>query len=179
MQDDSILIKKILSGERRAERDLYEKYKRRWFRLCLRYGNSRHEAEDILQDGLSYVFKDLHQFNAERGAFLYWSNRVIINAALRYLKKNQWQKSFADLGEMREEPGKSDFIIEKISAKELTAVIQKLPLGYRVVFNLYVIEGFTHPEIAAQLDISVGTSKSQLSKAKRYLRKQLAVLFKI
>ena len=157
-------------------KELYQRYQRPWFRLCLRYGRNRNEAEDILQEGLLLVFKDLQQFDARRGEFIHWSNRIMVHAALRYLKKHQWQQSFDDLkiAQVQAEVGPS--ILDKLSAKELTRVIQQLPAGYRLIFNMYVMEGYSHPEIASMLHISVGTSKSQLAKAKKLLRQKLTLL---
>jgi RNA polymerase sigma-70 factor (ECF subfamily) len=175
--NDNEIIQKILSGNRQAERLLYDNYRQFWFRLCLRYGRNKTEAEDILQEGLLYIFRDLKQFNADRGQFKSWSARVLVNAALRYLKKNQWQQSFADLEVITSEATINNDILERISAKELTQVIQKLPSGYRVVFNMYAIEGFSHREIAEHLNISISTSKSQLFKARRALKQHLEVLF--
>lgn len=175
--DENDLIRRILLGERKAERTLYDKYKQLWFRLCLRYGRNRSEAEDILQEGLLFIFRDLKQFNPERGKFRSWSSRVLVNAALRYLKKNQWQQSFSDLELVTTEASISNDILEQISAKELTKIIQKLPSGYRVVFNMYAIEGYSHREIAEELNVSISTSKSQLFKARRALKGHLEVLF--
>ncbi len=177
MTDDSVLIKNILAGDKTATQMLYERHERHWFRLCLRYGRNRPEAQDIMQEGLVMVFRDLVQFDAARGEFRSWSNRVMVNAALRFLKKNQWQQSFEDLEMAETEADLSENILEKITAKELVQVIQQLPSGYRVIFNMYEIEGFSHQEIAETLNISEGTSKSQLSKAKKALRQKLEVLF--
>lgn len=173
MIEDHQLIAKILHGERQAEQELYNRHERRWFRLCLRYGKSRMEAMDILQEGLIAIFKDLYQFDAKRGTFVHWSNRVLVNAALRFLKKHQWQQTFMDLEAAENESEITEDALDKIAAKELIHLIHQLPLGYRIVFNMYVIEGFSHKEIAEQLKISTGTSKSQLSKAKKALRNQL------
>ena len=175
--EDNYLITHIRAGDKRAEQALYDRYKQRWFRLCLRYGRNRSEAEDIMQEGLMSIFKDLKQFNPQKGTFKYWSNRVLVNAALRYLKKHHWQQSFADLEVAASELTISENILQQITAKELTQVIQKLPSGYRVVFNMYAIEGYSHREIAEKLNISVSTSKSQLFKARRMLRQQLEILF--
>lgn len=155
---------------------LYQTYERYWFRICLRYGRNRAEAQDMLQEGLVMIFRDLHQFDAARGAFESWSNRVMVNAALRYLKKYQWQLSFEDLERVSNAPDFSETSMEKLSAKEITEVIQQLPTGYRVVFNMYEIEGYAHREIAEMLNISEGTSKSQLSKAKKMLRQKIEFL---
>ena len=173
MQEDKELILKILSGEQWAERALYEKHERHWFRLCLRYARERIEAMDILQDGLINVFKDLHQFDIEKGTFANWSNRVIVNTALRILKKKHWQQTFLELEAAAEEAEVREDALSKLAAKELIGLINALPLGYRIVFNMYVIEGYSHKEIAAHLEVSENTSKSQLSKAKKALRKQL------
>ncbi|MEM6966718.1 MAG: sigma-70 family RNA polymerase sigma factor, partial [Bacteroidota bacterium] len=172
MQEDNYFIKKILRGEKWAEQALYERHERRWFRLCLRYGKNRAEAMDILQEGLIGVYRDLHQFNAEKGTFVHWSNRVMVNAALRFLKKNQWQQTFVELDEAINEAEISEDVFSKLAAKELIQLINQLPLGYRIVFNMYVIEGFSHQEIADHLNVTASTSKSQLSKAKRALRKK-------
>lgn len=177
MQSDNDLIKNILHGQKSAERILYERHRQRWFRLALRYGKNKVEAQDVFQEGLISIFKDLHQFDFKRGEFIHWSNRVLVNAALRFLKKNQWQNTFTDLKVAKNEQEISESILDKIAAKELVQIIQQLPLGYRIVFNMYVIEGFSHKEIAAQLEISIGTSKSQLSKAKKALRNILEDFF--
>jgi len=176
-QNERQLIQDAIAGNKQAKRALYEKYERHWFRLCLRYGQNYAEAEDILQEGLIGIFKDLKQFDAERGAFSTWSNRVLVNAALRFLKQNQWQQSFVNLEEAHQEHMISENILAQISAQELTNIIQKLPLGYRVVFNMYAIEGYSHKEIAQTLKITISTSKSQLHKARKALKKQLEILF--
>ncbi len=173
MIEDHQLVAKILLGEKRSEQELYDRHERRWFRLCLRYGKSRMEAMDILQEGLIAIFKDLHQFDTEKGTFVHWSNRVLVNAALRFLKKNQWQQTFVALEAAENETEITEDALDKIAAKELILLIHQLPLGYRIVFNMYVIEGFSHKEIAEQLKITTGTSKSQLSKAKKALRSKL------
>jgi len=176
LQDDNFLVQQILSGDQEAEWNLYKQHERYWFRVCLRYGASRSEAEDILQEGLISVYSSLPQFEVRRGTFKSWSNRVIVNAALRFLKKNKWQQSFENIEEANEEIELSEDALDKIAAKELTELVQKLPIGYRLVFNLSVVEGYKHQEISEQLGISVGTSKSQLSKAKKALRQQLEIL---
>lgn len=170
------LIERIINGDKAAMQELYQTHERYWFRICLRYGRNRAEAQDILQEGLVMIFRDLHQFDAARGEFKSWSNRVLINAALRYLKKNQWQLSFEDLELVLNTLDFSETSMEKLSAKEITQVIQQLPTGYRMVFNMYEVEGYSHREIAAALNISEGTSKSQLSKAKKMLRQKIEFL---
>lgn len=174
--DDLKLIKRILNGDDKATDVMYKRYERIWFRLCLRYGRNRSDAEDIMQDGLLMIFRDLRQHDSQRGVFKRWSNRIMVNAALKYLKKHQWQQSFEDLSAADSEAQISQYIIETISAKELTLLIQQLPSGYRQIFNMYEIEGYSHLEIAEALNITVSTSKSQLFKAKKSLRQQLEFL---
>ena len=176
-QDDQLLIKHSLSGDSTATKKLYERYEAYWFRLCLRYGRNRGEAQDIFQEGTIRVFQVLDKFDAERGGFKGSSNRVIVNSALQYLRKYQWQQSFSDLSEAKGEMDWGETILDKITAKELIEIIQQLPLGYRIVFNMYEMEGYKHREIAKTLGISVGTSKSQLFKAKKLLQQKLRVLF--
>lgn len=174
---DHQLIKRSLKGDRAANTTLYDRHEAYWFRLCLRYGRDRSEAHDIFQEGVLQVFRSLNKFDRKRGNFSGWSNRVLINAALRYLKQQRWQQSFDPLETATSLVDPAESIIDKITAKELIEVIQQLPLGYRLVFNLYEIEGYRHQEIASMLNISVGTSKSQLFKAKRLLRERLQTLF--
>lgn len=130
-----------------------------------------------MQEGLINVFESLGQFDPAKGAFPHWSSRVMVHAALRYLKRNQWQQSFEDLDRIAGSAEQAEDALSDISAKELTQLIQQLPTGYRVVFNMYEVEGYSHREIAEALNISVGTSKSQLAKAKRSLRLSLETYF--
>lgn len=177
MQEDQQLIEKILTGNQAITKVLYDRYEAHWFRLCLRYGRNRAEAQDIFQEGVVNVFNNLNKYQFEKGRFSTWSNKVIINAALRYLKKHNWQQSFVDLEKVTETADWSENILGEITAKELIQVIQQLPSGYRVIFNMHEMEGYSHKEIAEALNISIGTSKSQLSKAKKALQQQLKILF--
>ena len=141
--------------------------------ICLRYAPSKMEAEDMLQEGLINVFKELKQFDPKKAAFSAWSNKVMVNAALQYLRK--WKKlSFSeDLDDYTNQFSTKDDVFDQLGVKELTNLVQNLPDGYRIVFNLYVMEGYKHKEIAEQLSISESTSKTQFLKAKKMLRNQL------
>jgi len=167
------LIKQSINGREEAQRELYLMYRVKWYMLCLRYGKNNYEADDILQEGLIQVFKDLHQFDESRSSFDTWSSRLMSHAALRYLKKNSWHQTFKDIDDVQDSPDITETVYDQLAAKELTILIQQLPMGYRIVFNMFVLEGYTHKEIAQELDIMEGTSKSQLSKAKRMLRNQI------
>jgi len=167
------IIKKCLKGNAQAQRVLYDEHKVKWFMICLRYGHNRAEAEDMLQEGLIGVFKNLKQYDPGKASFSAWSNKVIVNAALQYLRKWKNLNFTRDIDDYTDQLSYSEDIFESLGAKELTSMVQKLPDGYRIVFNLYVIEGYKHREIAEKLSISENTSKTQLLKAKKMLRTQL------
>jgi RNA polymerase sigma factor (sigma-70 family) len=172
-KDEGKLIRKCLRKNPEAQRYLYEKYKVMWFMICLRYSRNKTEAEDMLQEGLISVFNNLKQYDVKKAAFSTWSSKVMVNAALQNLRK--WKK--LDLDDEYENHTQvltvQEDAYDVLGAKELTQIVQTLPDGYRVVFNLYVVEGYKHREIAEMLDISENTSKSQLRKAKSMLRKKL------
>lgn len=175
--EDQLLIKRSLKGDEKAIEMLYTRHKQYWFGICLRYASNRFEAHDVFQEAVSSVFEKLNQFKPQKGSFKAWSNRIFVNAAFLYLKKHQWQQSFKDLDLVEDEMDMSESTLGKITAKELTQLIQQLPFGYRVVFNMREIEGYSHYEIAQILGISIGTSKSQLFKAKKALRAKLKFCF--
>jgi RNA polymerase sigma-70 factor (ECF subfamily) len=141
--------------------------------ICLRYAHNKAEAEDMLQEGLISVFTNLKQYDPEKASFSVWSNKIMVNAALQYLRK--WKKlNFnKDIDNYEDRLSYPEDVFGKLGAKELTTMVQQLPDGYRIVFNLYVIEGYKHREIAEKLSISENTSKTQLLKAKKMLRTQL------
>lgn len=169
-------MRKCIRGNKKAQNLLYQMYKHLWYKVSLRYAQTQEEAQDILQEGLIRIFCDLQQYDSSKSQFSTWSTKVIVNAAIRYLKRNQWHKEFSDISEASNTQDKTYDAIDLLSEKELTHLISKLPTGYRLVFNMYVIEGYKHHEIASKLDISEGTSKSQLSKAKKMLRTNLETL---
>lgn len=174
--NDEKLIRKAQKGDKTAGQRLYQLHEVFWFRICLRYGKNRSEARDIFQEGVILIFKNIKQFDVKRGQFQSWSNRIMVNAALKYLKQQHWQQSFEDLETANDAVDNMETALDKIALKELIGVIQELPLTYRLVFNLYVMEGYSHKEVAEKLQIPVATSKSRLSKAKKALRQQLEIL---
>jgi RNA polymerase sigma factor (sigma-70 family) len=154
-----------------SQKLLYERYKIAMFTLCLRYAVDKCEAEDMLQDGFIQVFKEIRQYDATRGVFEGWMRRVIINVALQLIRKKKM--SFVEINDSLAQISSDEDVISDLSLKELLAHIQKLPTGYRTVFNLYVIDGLQHNEIAEMLKISINTSKTQLFKAKQLLKKAI------
>jgi len=171
--DEEKIIRKCKKNNARAQRALYEKYRVKWFMICLRYAPDREEAEDMMQEGLISIFKEIKQYDPDKAGFPAWSNRVMVNAALQYLRKWKKLKFNQSIDDYNVEIPVQEGIYDKIGAKELTAMVQQLPDGYRTIFNLYVMEGYKHREIAEMLSISENTSKTQLLKAKKMLRNQL------
>ncbi len=168
---DQELVQGVLNGSRTHQTALYQKYSVPMFRVVLRFARNRAEAEDMLQDGFIRVFRDMWQYRGE-GALGGWIRRIMVNTALSHLRK---QRDF-----LRDTPDFSPFenllrteedFASNLDVETLLKYLQQLPSGYRTVFNLYVIEGFSHEEIAEKLGISVGTSKSQLFKAREYLKR--------
>lgn len=171
------LIRGCQKGEASAQREIYNKYAGKMMGVCLRYVNSRFEAEDILVSGFMRVFEKIGQYKHE-GSFEGWLRRVMVNEALGYIRKN---KSIYMEVEIEKAGYQSDFNTEAsqhLEAEELLQLVQQLPPGYKTVFNLYAIEGYSHKEIAEMLGISENTSKSQLSRARALLQQQLAGLEK-
>ncbi|MGB1242879.1 MAG: RNA polymerase sigma factor [Chitinophagales bacterium] len=167
------LIKACMRGDRTAQNQLYKEHKYKMMGVCLRYAKDRAEAEDILQDGFFKVFCDLKQFSGT-GPLGAWIRRVMVNTALMHVRKNK-NKLFpsVELEKVEHKQASEEDLFSRFRMQALVQMIQRLPDGYRMVFNMYVIEGYSHKEIAKQLDISESTSKSQLSRAKMTLRQML------
>jgi len=157
------------SSDAIAQKALYDKFSRKMFGVCLRYAKGREEAEDFLQEAMITVFQRISSFNQE-GSLEGWVRRVVVNTCLEHLRKQKLQ--WVNIDEV-EESAEDGFTMEKINIKDLLEVINALPTGFKAVFNLYAIEGFTHKEIAELLSISEGTSKSQYARAKAVLIKKL------
>lgn len=173
---DIDLVTGVLQGNAHCEEVLYRRFSVPMFRVCLRYAASRSEAEDMMQEGFMRVFTDLKHYRNE-GSLEGWVRRVMVRAALRWL---QQRRAFEvhDLPEdlLFIEPNeKEHFEPEPLTdeSKQVVQLLQHLPPGYRTVLNLFAIEGYSHEEIAELLQINVGTSRSQLSKARNLLRKML------
>lgn len=172
--DDQHIVAACLRHDRNAQRALYEQYKTPLYRLCLRYARDPQEAEDFLHESFLVVFRDLGQFKGQ-GALGGWLRRVTINVALQQLRRRpEWQQ--LDEPALERLPDAAADEAEDpldVPMPQLLAAIRELPDGYRAVFNLYVVDGFSHIDIARELGISVGASKSQLHKAKALLRRKL------
>ena len=176
MLKETDIIAKCLKKDRTAQRQLYDLYKHQWYTVCLRYADQRESANDILQNALIKIFDKIHQFKPELGKFSSWSYKIILNECYSFHRKRVNQRSEIEIKEGADIEASDTTPIEKLSAEELTKIIQMLPDGYRAVFNMYAVEGYTHKEIASKLGIAVGTSKSQYFKAKKILREKVEYL---
>ena len=164
------LVSRCLQADAKAQRELYQQFAQSLFYVCLRYARDQNEAQDLLQEGFIQIFRKLHLYDNNKGAILTWMRRVVINTCIQYRRRHQ-QMNFETLNQQDLRVSAAEFSdLPQLDSRTLLELMQKLPDGYRMVFNLHVMEGLTHPEISVLLDISVNTSKSQLSKAKRLLR---------
>jgi RNA polymerase sigma factor (sigma-70 family) len=175
MSDEEI-IKSCLAGDARAQKLLYDKYARRMMGLCLRYGGDQAIAEDMMQEGWIKVFRNLHSFGF-KGSFEGWIKKIMVNTSLDYLRKNKNHFNQLEIEATRETISSEISSSDPLSTKELLHIIQKLPTGYRTVFNLFAIEGYSHKEIATMLSISENTSKSQYSRARVQLQRIIQLEF--
>ena len=168
--NDEALAAAGAAGDRRAQHALYERFRLPLYRLCLRYARDAQEAEDFLHDGLLRVFRDLAQYRGQ-GALGGWVRRVVLNTILQHLRRRPKLVSAAELPDTGVDPEPEPDYLDGFAPERIYALIRELPPGYRTVFSLFYLEGFSHEQIAGELEISEGASKSQLYKAKRQLRK--------
>lgn len=159
-------------GERKAQELLYKTLASKMMGVCMRYAKDRFEAEDILQTAFVKVFQKVSAFRNDGGSFEGWIRRIMVNTAIEAYRKNHRMMNVLDIDEVHDLP-QSAFDMNGLETKDLFKLIDQLSGGYRLVFNMYVIEGFSHKEIATELGITEGASKSQLSRAKAVLRDKL------
>lgn len=172
MHFDEDFIARCLDNDAKAQAKLYQWFAPKMFGICLRYTRNQMEAEDILQEGFIKVFRYLKDYRND-GSLEGWIRKTIVNTAINfYNKKIKFMKDIS-LDQTGPISNDEESAIDKMSAKELLVCIRELPDGYRVVFNLNVIEGYTHKEIGDMLNISENTSKSQLSRARSVLQGKL------
>jgi len=178
MVSDEKIIKGCKKHKRRAFSLLYQKYGAVLLGVCVRYIRNRSKAEDVLQEGFIKIYQKIGTFEG-RGSFEGWMKRIMVNTAINYLKSNKKFRLEEEFNSNSVDHSQDAFEDERvevdreINQEALIGIINELPSGYKLVFNMYVMEGYAHQEIADSLGISVGTSKSQLSKAKRYLRERV------
>lgn len=171
--DELQLIDGCKEGKRECQKHLYEKYARVMFGLCMRYTSDTDTAQDLLQDGFIKIFSSIDSFSG-KGSFEGWMKKIFINLALQNIRK---EKSLVHTEDIQNIPDIEDDSISEnaydISEEELMKMIQELPKGYRMVFNLYAIEELSHKEIAQMLNIAEGTSRSQYIRARQLLQERI------
>jgi len=171
LEELSQLIIDCAAGKSMAQGRLYQLFAPKMYGVCLRYSRDATEAEDNLQDGFIKVFEKIDTFRHE-GSFEGWIRRIMVNVSLEKYRKHNLLQTVDDISSY-ELPDLKDEIISEISANDLMKLIRELPPRYRMVFNLYVFEGMNHREIAEEMRISEGTSKSNLARARIILKKQI------
>jgi RNA polymerase sigma factor (sigma-70 family) len=169
------LIKRCRAGERKAQELLYKQFASKMLGVCFRYATDKMEAEDMLQNGFIKVFQKLADYRGD-GSFEGWIRRIMVHSSIEYYRKHHKMMQLVDIGEAGEETSTNPLATASLEANDLLLLIQQLSPGYRIVFNLYAIEGYSHREIAAIAGITEGASKSQLSRARSILREQVIKL---
>jgi len=170
---DRSIIKRCVKNDAKAQRLLFNRYKHHWYGVCLRYLDSNETANDILQNSLIKIYSNIKSYDETKGKFSSWSNKIVTNECLSYLRSSLHKRKLLEIDHNNTIVYNGITPVDNLTAEELIKIIQKLPNGYRAVFNMYAIEGYTHKEIAEKLSISEGTSKSQYFKARQILQKKV------
>lgn len=172
MVDLKATVERCQKGDRGAQKSLYEKLASKMLGVCIRYARDQSEAEDFLQEGFIKVFKNIHNLRNPLQVEG-WIEKIMVNTALEHIRKkktvNGYEVDLEDNVDVEEE----EKVTDELSREELLSIIQELPDGFRAVFNMYAIEGFSHKEIAEKLSITEGTSKSQYARAKSILQQKV------
>ncbi|HTH83681.1 MAG TPA: sigma-70 family RNA polymerase sigma factor [Mucilaginibacter sp.] len=167
------LITRCKAGERKAQEMLYKQFAAKMLGVCLRYATDKMEAEDMLQNGFVKVFNKLPDYRGE-GSFEGWIRRIMVHSAIEYYRKHHKMMQMIDVADMSSEPSVNPAALNNIGVQDLVNIIAQLSPGYRMVFNLYAIEGYSHKEIAGIVGITEGASKSQLSRARTILKNMVS-----
>jgi RNA polymerase sigma factor (sigma-70 family) len=155
------------------QEELYRRFAGKMYAVCLRYANNADDAQDLLQEGFIKVFRNLHRFRAE-GSFEGWIRRVFVNSSIEHFRKKSLELSRVSEKEENTIENSDISALDSMAEKDIIRLVQDLSPGYRTVFNLYVIEGYSHKEIGELLGISEGTSKSQLARARSILQRKVS-----
>jgi len=177
MVSEKDLIEGCQKGKAKLQKLLYERYAPKMLGVCMRYFNSKEEAQDALQDGFVKVYTKINNFRGQ-GSFEGWIRRIMVNTSLNLIRSNLKHQYHEDVADARIQIADFNVEFDQFNVQDIMKLIQDLPNGYRVVFNMYEIDGFSHKEIAEELNVSINTSKSQLLKARRSLRAGLEKLHK-
>lgn len=173
LSDLKKILKGCLAGSKRDQELLYRRYSAKLYGISLQYSGSYDEAKDVLQESFIKIFAHLRSFNGD-GSFEGWMRRIVVNTALEKHRNRFYLNKVEDIANIPEGSNYSDMsILSDLAAEDLLEFIMELPPKYRMVFNLYALEGYNHREIADMLSISEGTSKSNLSRARSILQKKV------
>ena len=170
--DERQLIESCRKGERLAQKQLYDTFSRKMMGVCLRYVNDRETARDLLQEGFVKVVFYIESIIGN-GSFEGWVRKIFVNVALEYLRRNDVMRETVDLDEVAELSQPDSSAVSELSANDLLRLIHQLPAGFRTVFNLFAIEGYSHREISQMLNITESTSRSQYVRARQILQKRI------
>lgn len=170
------LIAGCRKGDRLAQKELYDTYSRKMMGVCLRYVSDRETARDLLQDGFVKIFASMDSYSG-LGSFEGWMRKIFVNCALEYLRKSDVLRDATNLDSTAELVQPDSSVISDMSAAELMKLVQELPTGFRTVFNLFAIEGYSHKEISDMLEITESTSRSQFTRAKQMLQRRVNALY--
>lgn len=173
--EDLTLVNECAKGNSKAQRALFDKFAPKMLAVCQRYLRNNQEAEDVLQDGFVKVFQKIVDFKME-GSLEGWIRRIIVNTALDTIRKNKKLLDDVQVEEVQYKVSFTDHQFDGMDLAQLMKLINEMPDGYRVVFNMFAIEGYSHKEIADTLGVTENTSKSQYSRARAFLRTQLELL---
>ncbi len=169
------LVRGCKDGDKQSQERLYKMTSAKMLGICMRYAKDQFEAEDMMQTAYVKIFNKLDTYKGE-GSFEGWMRRIMVNTSIEFYRKNLRDLKLVDIDEVQEQQASVSFDMSSIQIKDLMRLIQNLSNGYRLVFNMYAIEGYSHKEIAKQLGITEGASKSQLSRARAILRDQVLKL---
>ena len=170
--DEKQLIKGCIDGNRKAQKALYDKYSRKMMAVCLRYVKEVEDARDLLQEGFVRLYTNIHTFTGD-GIFDGWVRKIFVNCALERLRQTDILKGADDIFEMNYADIPDESTVGYISAEEIMAYVRSLPDGFRTVFNMFAIEGYSHKEIGEKLNITESTSRSQYMRARKLLQKMI------
>lgn len=166
------LIAGCRKGHRQMQEALYKRYASKMLGVCMRYATDKMEAEDMLQNGFIKVFRKVDDFRGE-GSFEGWLRRIMVHSSIEYYRKHHKMMQLVDIEIPGADQSVDPLAASNLGVQDLLRIIQELPPGYRMVFNMYAIEGYSHKEIGEIMSISEGASKSQLSRARAILKEQI------
>lgn len=172
------IIENCIRGDRASQKLLFETYAPKMMTVCRRYARYDLEADDFMQEGFIKIFKNLHQFKKE-GSFEGWIRRIMVNTALQKMKKKSFKNEELGIDPIYHQIAVGPMALSNLNEEEILKIIALLPDGYKMVFNLSVIEGYNHKEISDLLGITESTSRSQLAKARKWLQKRILTIQRI